>query len=648
MPAPLSLKTRLLLAYTLFTVVTVLVAFFWYKFFVLPGYVLLERQDALHHVERLRANIDKEIAELDRLVKDYAYWDDSRNYVARPDSVYIASNFLNEMFVSNRLSAVEIYAASGTLLYAKSYDLMTGLERPLSGLMFNDIRENLTESSVRCAACGIFRNDDGLQLVAARSIRSSTGDGENYGTMVFARPLDAGFVANLSRQLRLHLRLVPLPDALAPELVAELEQPAAVFLEEASSAELIATVMLRDYRQHNAALLQMHLPRNLYIHTRNALLYASCFAVLTIILLALFMAVTIRRMVLSPFQKFSQVVYRLRHSNTEPLPLSLLNDGELAGLMQEFKSLLTDLQKSRSHQNWNRQETNLIKRVVPSAIFTVDCDKVITSWNLVAERITGYAANEMIGNHCFLFAQAPCNETCGLFGGGNEIKPIMGKECTIRHKNGAILHIMKNADLLRDDQGRIVGGIECFEDVTRHRQSALALQWEVALNSRLVQLAQAILNGADNVGRVAQLFLDLARDLTASHHGFVAERLADGDQIVWAATSFLDHLELKAGFKTIPTTASGRGSLLHTIFQHRGGVYFNALEKIKISTLAAGVTVRINHFMTVPIIVGTALVGQVALANNEHGYSKKEMQAVEQLAELFALVWSRPGGSLPQ
>ncbi|MGA3013896.1 MAG: PAS domain-containing protein, partial [Bacteroidales bacterium] len=75
----------------------------------------------------------------------------------------------------------------------------------------------------------------------------------------------------------------------------------------------------------------------------------------------------------------------------------------------------------------NLQETKefaeMIYKLTPSAIFTVNTDQIITSWNLQAEKITGYSANEIIGKSCLTFSEKPCTDKCGLFD-TNTIKPV--------------------------------------------------------------------------------------------------------------------------------------------------------------------------------------------------------------------------------
>jgi PAS domain S-box-containing protein len=134
---------------------------------------------------------------------------------------------------------------------------------------------------------------------------------------------------------------------------------------------------------------------------------------------------------------------------------------------------ITDRKQAEIELQRSKDRAELLFRMVPSAIFTVDNDKRITSWNENAASITGYTAEEAIGNHCNLFADNPCSGECGLF--SNELKPIMHRECTIKTKGGQIRDIIKNVDFLKDLNGNIFGGIESFEDITEIKNTELEL-----------------------------------------------------------------------------------------------------------------------------------------------------------------------------
>jgi PAS domain S-box-containing protein len=52
-----------------------------------------------------------------------------------------------------------------------------------------------------------------------------------------------------------------------------------------------------------------------------------------------------------------------------------------------------------------KENLELMFKLVPTAMFTVDQDMRVTSWNNKAEQITGYSAGEMMGKECRLFVR---------------------------------------------------------------------------------------------------------------------------------------------------------------------------------------------------------------------------------------------------
>jgi PAS domain S-box-containing protein len=136
---------------------------------------------------------------------------------------------------------------------------------------------------------------------------------------------------------------------------------------------------------------------------------------------------------------------------------------------------ITEKKRSENALKEAKEFAEMIYNVSPSAIFTVDNNQIITSWNKQAERITGFSPSEIVGKSCHTFAETPCKNKCGLFDTAT-IKPIQGKESTIIDKSGNQISISKNVDLLRDMNGDVIGGIESFENITKRKMAELALK----------------------------------------------------------------------------------------------------------------------------------------------------------------------------
>ena len=118
----------------------------------------------------------------------------------------------------------------------------------------------------------------------------------------------------------------------------------------------------------------------------------------------------------------------------------------------------------RDSENWSYQ----VLRTMPSGLFTVDLNRRITSWNEVAEEITGLNRREVIGKYCLEALNCDtCREECTLFTETVD-KPVYNRECTV-HINGRGIILSKNIDVLRESNGKIIGGVESFNDITAHK-----------------------------------------------------------------------------------------------------------------------------------------------------------------------------------
>ncbi len=168
------------------------------------------------------------------------------------------------------------------------------------------------------------------------------------------------------------------------------------------------------------------------------------------------------------------------------------------------------LQKTLDELKKAKEKAELINRVVPSAVFLVDKKCHVISWNNKAEQITGYSKEEIVGQKCTKFADEPCACGCDLLE-KNAQYPITGAECTIKTKKGEKRIISKNADILKDEKGEIIGAIESFEDITEKTHAEQTLResekrfkdvslsiadwiWEVDINNRYIYCSEQVTN----------------------------------------------------------------------------------------------------------------------------------------------------------
>jgi PAS domain S-box-containing protein len=105
---------------------------------------------------------------------------------------------------------------------------------------------------------------------------------------------------------------------------------------------------------------------------------------------------------------------------------------------------------------------------IADGVFTVDDKMRITYFNKAAERITGVPREDAIGQFCFEILRANiCEKTCALKCSFSTGKEIINKQVNILRADGRQIPISISTSVLRDDSGKIVGGVESFRDLSQ-------------------------------------------------------------------------------------------------------------------------------------------------------------------------------------
>jgi two-component system response regulator HydG len=104
-------------------------------------------------------------------------------------------------------------------------------------------------------------------------------------------------------------------------------------------------------------------------------------------------------------------------------------------------------------------------------VMVVDTEGNIVSVNKALERITGYKARELVGQGCMILDCDKCffvsatgmkEKRCLLFSSGEVVR----RRCQLRRKGGGVLYALKNATILKNSHGKLIGGVETLTDIT--------------------------------------------------------------------------------------------------------------------------------------------------------------------------------------
>jgi two-component system response regulator HydG len=111
-----------------------------------------------------------------------------------------------------------------------------------------------------------------------------------------------------------------------------------------------------------------------------------------------------------------------------------------------------------------------VVNTIRDGIMIVNPRGAIVSVNRAFEAITGYARADVIGKSCTILDCDICEKVlkpngkpwCALF----ETGIIKKTQCIIKRKDGTSIHAVKNASILNDINGNIIGAVETITDIT--------------------------------------------------------------------------------------------------------------------------------------------------------------------------------------
>jgi two-component system, NtrC family, sensor kinase len=137
------------------------------------------------------------------------------------------------------------------------------------------------------------------------------------------------------------------------------------------------------------------------------------------------------------------------------------------------------------------------------AIIGKTLDGIVTSWNLGAERLFGYRAEEMIGQPVTkLSPEERLEEEADILAHIRRGERIEHYETVRRCKDGRLVDVSLSVSPLRDDAGHLIGASKIARDITERKRVEKNLQESQARFEAVIESAMDAIITIDEMQRV--------------------------------------------------------------------------------------------------------------------------------------------------
>ncbi|MDW8072548.1 MAG: CHASE4 domain-containing protein, partial [Anaerolineae bacterium] len=374
---------------------------------VIQGFNQLEIQYATRDVLRAREALADELTSLDSVTTDYAFWDDTYAYMVSRDPLYVASNFVNQTFLNNRLNLILLIDMAGQLAYGKAFDLEHGTEIPLPDDLLEQIAPMLPFADPESYRRGILRLTDGPMLLTARPILTSDAFGPPRGTLIMGRMLNAALLRRLSDALHLPFTVHHLGDADLPSDVQEVSKDMLsdeVIVRVLSQESIVGYGRVRDIFGQPNYMIRVEQPRDIYT---QGLATARYFAVAVLSAAVIFSALglfALDRWILRRVLGLSAALEGIATNGIFSRRVGARGSDELARLAASINHLLETvettnerLRKASEEARRHRDVLETLLEELPVAVFCKDLNGRFVIWNRKCEQLFGLRREQVLG-----------------------------------------------------------------------------------------------------------------------------------------------------------------------------------------------------------------------------------------------------------
>lgn len=323
------------------------------KTVVYPAFIRIEEDFALRNLERSKDAISRELYHLEILAKDWAYWNDTYEFVENLAPEYIESSLNDDTFVTNNIQAIYYLDMKGKIVWHRIYEPENehpeATHQVICGL-FDPIFSNEVVK-------GVVQTDIAPLLLVSCGIYDSEQSKPCRGRMIMARFLDQDTVDELIQQTHVKFEIQPLNNEFPPaEMVS---QDSSDYSIQTHKSTLVISTTYNDLHGKPAWLISASQDREITRAGKQIVLFSIVITTLILIVLAILLLCTLSRYIVNPIASLTEQIHDLRVSKKLNMPVRVLHGREIMDLAKQFNRLMRRLDRDRTKRH--RAEQRMIE-----------------------------------------------------------------------------------------------------------------------------------------------------------------------------------------------------------------------------------------------------------------------------------------------
>lgn len=342
----LSIRLKIIVSVAVSVLLLIVTVYFISSVVLTRSYLEIEHDDMVKDLGRVSDSVISRQEFLITNLQGGAVWDDAYYFAVDHNQKFLDTNYQDGGLAGLDINAIMYTDVLGNLIYVKVIDLETVQSVPSDTVATALLREeSLTiHPTPDGSTSGLLMIDEVPFLVASLPLLKSDGTGPSTGNTIFARKLDQGSIADISKITHLSIQIFPYDSEAIPQ---EAKDARTKFSAEdkhivlpTSEDTVVGYSFLDDINGKPAIMLRVETPRTVYKQGKETFYTFVTIGTIALVLFGILILLLLESFVLRRFTTLVEGVGKLNDKKDTTLRVNESDSDEIGLLAHQINVLL--------------------------------------------------------------------------------------------------------------------------------------------------------------------------------------------------------------------------------------------------------------------------------------------------------------------
>lgn len=336
------------------TLITLVVILFVVSQFIILRQFKQQQEDVVYaNIERARYAVNQHLESLSSISSDWAYWDDTYQFVSDTNPTYISLNLTDSTLENLQLDFMIFVNAQGKVVYSVSREndeLVSQLVAQPK--LMQSLLEVPTQENVNT---GIVVLGQQPTAVASRDILNSQMNTSPAGVIIMGRMFSTAIMTEIGRQTQMMTMLTaldtPQPTSdftFAKSQLTLPDAPAISFILKDQTA--LGYTLINDIQNQPVAMLQVRTLNRIYQAGKQAVLYILVALLVSGLVFGTVIIWLIERLIISRLAYMDRRIYEIGNTNDLSARITMSGNDELSRFAATINDFFAKREQSQEQQ----------------------------------------------------------------------------------------------------------------------------------------------------------------------------------------------------------------------------------------------------------------------------------------------------------